>query len=138
MRPGTEVCPGCGETVVAQYTPDAVPGEDGVFYCHRHRREHTRLRCGRCGRAICTRCAMIGPAGPRCQACGSNRVPLRARAIAHDVKVSLLGLFNGPLRYVFLIVLVSLVLTLARSCSGFFSRQAGPADNGQPGVERYE
>jgi hypothetical protein len=52
--------------------------------------------------------------------------------------MSLLGLINGPLRYVLVIVLVSLVLALSRSCSAFFSRQAGPTADGQPGYEREE
>jgi hypothetical protein len=138
MKPGTDVCPGCGETVVAQYTPDPVAGEDGVFHCYRHLREHTRLRCGRCGRAICTRCAMIGPAGPRCPECGRNKVPLRARAVAHEARMSVRGLFSGPMRYVLLFVMVGLIMGFVNTCSGMFSRPSGPADDGQPGIEQEE
>ncbi len=35
--------------------------------------------------AICTKCAIIGPAGIKCKSCGRNRVPLSARGVIHDV-----------------------------------------------------
>jgi hypothetical protein len=45
--------------------------EDAPFHCHRHPDRETRVRCGRCDRPICSRCAMQGPVGFRCRECGS-------------------------------------------------------------------
>lgn len=64
METATEVSPS------AQYE---VPGEPGVYWCARHRRVKTRLRCGRCEKPICPQCTVMGPTGARCRDCASNR-----------------------------------------------------------------
>ena len=43
---------------------------DETLYCYRHPDRETWVRCGRCDRPICTRCAMQGPVGLRCKQCG--------------------------------------------------------------------
>lgn len=50
-----------------------VPGEPGLFWCRRHRKVQTRLRCGRCEKPICPKCTRMGPTGARCVECASNR-----------------------------------------------------------------
>ncbi|MDF2441622.1 MAG: hypothetical protein JWN98_2606 [Abditibacteriota bacterium] len=50
-----------------------VPGEPGVYWCARHRKTQTRLRCGRCETPICPKCTRMGPIGARCPACSSSR-----------------------------------------------------------------
>ena len=35
-------------------------------FCYRHPERETYVRCGRCDRPICTKCAMLGPVGMRC------------------------------------------------------------------------
>ncbi len=50
-----------------------VPGEPGVYWCWRHRKVQTRLRCGRCEKPICPKCTRMGPTGARCVECVSNR-----------------------------------------------------------------
>lgn len=50
-----------------------VPGEPGVYWCAKHRKVKTRLRCGRCERPICIKCTVYGPTGARCPDCASNR-----------------------------------------------------------------
>lgn len=50
-----------------------VAGEPGVYWCARHRKTQTRLRCGRCETPICPKCMVQGPTGARCRDCGSNR-----------------------------------------------------------------
>ena len=50
-----------------------VPGEDGVYFCARHKTTKTRLRCGRCEKPICPKCTVYGPTGARCGDCASNR-----------------------------------------------------------------
>ena len=50
-----------------------VPGEPGTYYCARHRKVKTRLRCGRCEKPICPKCTRMGPTGARCAECSSHR-----------------------------------------------------------------
>jgi hypothetical protein len=45
--------------------------DDGRLVCYRHPDRETYIRCGRCDRPICTRCAMQGPVGFRCKNCGT-------------------------------------------------------------------
>ena len=50
-----------------------VDGEPGVYWCARHKRTQTRLRCGRCEKPICPKCTTYGPTGARCRNCVSYR-----------------------------------------------------------------
>jgi hypothetical protein len=84
---GQKFCGQCGNQLIAP-TPSpvvAVPGEEGAYYCGRHKKEATRVRCGRCETPICTRCAVHGPAGVRCRECARNRVPVRPMGVVHEV-----------------------------------------------------
>ena len=51
----------------------AIAEEPGVYWCWRHRKVKTRLRCGRCEKPICPKCTVMGPTGARCRECASNR-----------------------------------------------------------------
>lgn len=44
--------------------------DDGRLFCYRHPDRETWVRCGRCDRPICPKCAMQGPVGFRCRICG--------------------------------------------------------------------
>jgi hypothetical protein len=46
-----------------------VPPDDSVLYCANHPAVETMLRCNRCGKPICTRCAVQTPVGYRCRQC---------------------------------------------------------------------
>jgi hypothetical protein len=60
--------------------------EDGTMFCYRHPDRETWVRCGRCDRPICTKCAMQGPVGFRCRNCGTlANDPLRKIAPAQAV-----------------------------------------------------
>lgn len=48
---------------------DAARLEDGVLSCANHPNVETMLRCNRCGKPICTRCAVQTPVGYRCREC---------------------------------------------------------------------
>ena len=50
-----------------------VPDEPGVFWCARHSKTKTRLRCGKCEAPICPKCTVMSPVGARCRDCASNR-----------------------------------------------------------------
>ena len=61
----------------------AVPGSDGEFYCVRHTKAVTRLRCGRCESPICPKCTVYTPAGTRCKACSKNKIAVRPIGVLH-------------------------------------------------------
>ena len=49
QNPDTDkFCGECGIALEAAPAVAVVAGEDGVYYCARHKKEITRLRCGRC------------------------------------------------------------------------------------------
>src|SRR5207248_3146082 len=83
-------CGQCGSALPAP--PVAVPDTDGAYFCDRHKKEATRITCGRCDKPICVRCTIYGPAGPRCLDCGRNRVPVRPRGVLHEAAQGL----NAP------------------------------------------
>lgn len=39
------------------------------FYCHKHPRVQTRLRCNKCGEPVCAKCVVRTPVGYRCREC---------------------------------------------------------------------
>jgi len=57
------------EEVVGPPPPEEVALDDGVLYCANHPNVETMLRCNRCGKPICTRCAVQTPVGYRCKQC---------------------------------------------------------------------
>jgi tetratricopeptide (TPR) repeat protein len=57
------------EEAVGPPPADEVPLDDGVLYCANHPSVETMLRCNRCGKPICTRCAVQTPVGYRCREC---------------------------------------------------------------------
>lgn len=52
-----------------QSAPATTPTETGLAYCYRHPQVETGLRCNRCNRPICTKCAHRTPVGFRCPDC---------------------------------------------------------------------
>ena len=57
------------EQAVGPPPPDEVRLDDEVLYCANHPNVETVLRCNRCGKPICTRCAVQTPVGYRCREC---------------------------------------------------------------------
>jgi len=51
-------------------TLTATIADPSSLFCYRHPDRETYVRCGRCDQPICTACAMQGPVGLRCRACG--------------------------------------------------------------------
>jgi hypothetical protein len=65
-----------GEATLGAGTAEAID-EGDPLQCYRHPDRETYVRCGRCDRPICPRCAMSGLVGLRCRECGSpGRDPL--------------------------------------------------------------
>ena len=48
---------------------EVVPAGDGLTYCEVHPDRETSLRCNKCGRLMCTECAVLTPVGYRCREC---------------------------------------------------------------------
>ena len=57
------------DRVVGPPPSGEVPLDDEVVYCANHPATETVLRCNRCGKPICTRCAVQTPVGYRCKQC---------------------------------------------------------------------
>jgi hypothetical protein len=78
-------CGQCGASLATAASPAIpVPGEDGAYYCAKHPKVVTRLRCGRCETPICPRCTVFSPAGTRCKACSRHRVAVRPVGVLHE------------------------------------------------------
>lgn len=124
------VCPRCARTneedarfcarcglEFAQYQPSASSGE--AEFCYRHPKATTVLRCGKCDRPICTRCAKFGPAGQRCPECARQNIKFSFRGFTHDIWASVSGLFRGAgtYRLWILFLILSTVLGFLRGCA---------------------
>ncbi|RYG40582.1 zinc ribbon domain-containing protein [bacterium] len=81
-------CRSCGKKFVAIAAP-VETGEPGVYFCYKHKKETTRVTCGRCERPLCTRCVTVGANGVRCRECARNRVPMHFGGMVHEVSSSL-------------------------------------------------
>lgn len=57
------------EEAVGPPPASEVPLDDEVLYCANHPGTETMLRCNRCSKPICTRCAVQTPVGYRCRQC---------------------------------------------------------------------
>ena len=62
---GKKFCGECGAALTPPETagPVSVPGEDGAWFCVRHTKAVTRLRCGRCEAPITTNVPAAEPTG---------------------------------------------------------------------------
>ena len=49
--------------------PETVVSESGLAFCYRHPDVETGLRCNRCNKPICPKCAQRTPVGFRCPDC---------------------------------------------------------------------
>jgi hypothetical protein len=85
-------CGECGSKFIPRPAAVAVEGEDGVYYCFRHKKEATRVTCGRCEKPICHKCLIVGPAGVRCRECAKRKTPVRLRGVVHDAGRGISGL----------------------------------------------
>jgi hypothetical protein len=72
---------------------------EGVMVCANHPNRETTLRCNRCGKPICTKCAVHTPVGYRCRECvrGQQTVFETARPIDYPIAavVSAIGVGLG-------------------------------------------
>lgn len=60
----------------------------GVTYCANHPTRETSLRCNRCGKPICAKCARRIPTGYRCPECVSQQQQTFETALWHDYLIA--------------------------------------------------
>lgn len=91
-----------GQVDKAELTQATAAGstDHGPLYCDNHPRRETNLRCSKCGRPICSRCARLTPVGYRCPQCIREREDVFYTATTLDYVVATavsltLGLLAG-------------------------------------------
>lgn len=87
---------------VTQETAETVIDADEKTYCAVHPDVETGLRCNRCGRYMCVRCAVPTPVGYRCRECVNQHQDAFYKATVRDHAVAFfiaLGL-SVPLGFV--------------------------------------
>jgi hypothetical protein len=95
-----------------------MPDPEPVLYCANHPSVSTMLRCNRCGKPICVRCAVRTPVGYRCRQCvGQQQAVYYTGGAADYVIGGLIALVLGGLA-------AFLMLTLG---AWFFALILGPA-----------
>lgn len=82
----------------------AIKMDGSPAFCYRHPEVETSLRCNKCGRPICPRCAVRTPVGFRCPECireqenkyysGTNMDYIIAAVIAFPLSLVVAGLFT--------------------------------------------
>ena len=122
---GKKFCGECGAALAEKPAPVPVAGEDGAWFCQKHAKTVTRLRCGRCEAPICTKCTVYTPAGTRCRACAKNKIAVRPAGLLHEAVGTLSGPSSGIGQRVWYLVLWYGALSLIRMVIGLFFRNPG-------------
>lgn len=124
-------CAKCGRNLedALREAKTSAAEEEEVRYCYRHPKEATNLSCGRCNKPICTKCAIIGPAGPRCPDCSKTEVAFRPGAIGLGVKRTFRSVGSrGPWAWYYIVILGMLLLGGLRTCGGMLFDQGQEPD----------
>lgn len=87
--------------------------ETAPLYCANHPGVETNLRCNRCGKPICARCAVLTPTGYRCKECvrGQQKIFITARWYDYLFGIAAAGLLG---------FLASLLVGLVSGIAGIF------------------
>ncbi len=101
---------------------NTAPTETGLAFCYRHPDVETGLRCNRCGRPICPKCARRTPVGFRCPDCireqenkyytGGNLDYVIAAVVAFPLALIAAALFTY-IRFGFFTLLIAFFLAPA-------------------------
>jgi hypothetical protein len=59
-----------------------------TLYCANHPQTETQLRCNKCGKPICTKCAVRTPVGYRCRECVRGQQAIFETALWYDYLVA--------------------------------------------------
>jgi len=74
---------------IATQTTDTL-GVETLIYCPQHPSIETQMRCNKCGKFICLKCAMQTPVGYRCRDCVHQQQKVYFNAKGHDDLVAFL------------------------------------------------
>ena len=110
---GKKFCGECG-AALAENEAVPVPGAEGEFYCARHVKAVTRLRCGRCETPICPKCTVPTPAGMRCKPCAKNKIAMRPAGVLHGAVGMISNAAPGVGRRVWYLALWYIILSFLR------------------------
>ena len=112
-------CGRCGLDLVEYEQHQTRPNTSETNFCYRHPKEATNLSCGRCGKPICTKCAAIGPAGPRCPDCAKQSVTIRPAGVVHEAKRRIFSLSRvNPFAIYAAAFLLLVILGSLKGCVG--------------------
>jgi hypothetical protein len=67
-----------------------------ITFCANHPETETSLRCNRCEKSICSKCAVLTPTGYRCNECikGQQRVFDTAQTVDYVIAIGLAGILS--------------------------------------------
>jgi hypothetical protein len=68
-----------------------------ILYCANHPTVETHLRCNRCEKPICTKCAVLTPTGYRCKECVKEQQGIFNTAVWYDYVIAFI--VGGGLAY---------------------------------------
>ncbi len=88
-----------------EQTPD-----DGPLFCTVHPDRETHLRCNRCGRPMCSQCAVRMPVGYRCRECMREQQAVFYTATRIDYVIAAVAAFFGSLAASYLVMLIPWLL----------------------------
>jgi hypothetical protein len=94
-----------------------------ILYCANHPKIETNLRCNRCEKPICTRCAVLTPTGYRCKECVRDRLKVFDNAAWYHHLLALVtaGLLSAVASFVILFIsgfFFGLLVLLAAPAAG--------------------
>ena len=64
-------------------------GQEHILYCANHPTTETTLRCNRCEKPICAKCAVLTPTGYRCKECVRGQQKVFDTAESRDYLIAL-------------------------------------------------
>jgi len=107
------------------------PAETGLAYCYRHPDVETGLRCNRCNKPICPKCAKRTPVGFRCPDCireqedkyysGNKGDYVIATVVALPLSLIAAGLFTTIFRGFFILWLIFIGIFVVPAIAGFIA-----------------
>ncbi|OWU64653.1 MAG: hypothetical protein CBB60_008720 [Armatimonadetes bacterium Cent15-Ar3] len=110
-------CGRCGLDFAEYAKHQERPASSDTKFCYKHPKEATNLSCGRCDKPLCTKCVIIGPAGPRCAECAKHHVEFRPGAVLHRAKSGVKGVTKmGPWGIYILVISASMIFGMFRGC----------------------
>lgn len=85
----------------------ATVGTDTAVYCPQHPTVETRMRCNKCGKLICLKCAARTPVGYRCRDCVYQQQNVYFNAKGHENVIAFLVSFGLTCLAIPLVAMIS-------------------------------